>query len=232
MPFPLSFHSLPPLLLIFVSFNPSKSGILKLTAKFIFTSLSTTTFSPLWKYSANLSVITIDHSHLLRSPSLFAHPWKMTAHIPWWTHRQCVGLAFRRSRVLVQLPAASLVICGPNLHRASGAQGLLPYEGRRVTASQLDLPSLTPLSAADCNCMLPMGYFSSPWQLIVCIIDRTNSGGRFSTDRLLHGQRRLYKKTFQIWRTVCPYTTRVWRTQWYYSPQLCSMRVPAIWQGK
>ena len=32
-----------------------------------------------------------------------------------------------------------------------GAQGVLPCEGRGVTASQLDLPSLTPLSVAGCG---------------------------------------------------------------------------------
>ena len=34
---------------------------------------------------------------------------------------------------------------------ASGAQGLLLCEGWGVIANQLDLPSLTPLSVADCG---------------------------------------------------------------------------------
>ena len=35
--------------------------------------------------------------------------------------------------------------------RSRGAQGVLPCEGRGITASQLDLPSLTPLSVAGCG---------------------------------------------------------------------------------
>ena len=42
----------------------------------------------------------------------------------------------------------NFVICGPNLHRASGAQGELPSVGCEVMASQLDLPTLTPMSLA------------------------------------------------------------------------------------
>ena len=34
---------------------------------------------------------------------------------------------------------------------ASGVQGVLSYEGRGVTASQLVPPSLTPLSVAGCG---------------------------------------------------------------------------------
>ena len=67
---------------------------------------------------------------------------------PEWQHRQCGGLW---SRILVPLTVASLVICGPYLHRASGAQGVLPCEGWGVTASQMDLPSLTPFSVAGCD---------------------------------------------------------------------------------
>ena len=50
-------------------------------------------------------------------------------------------------RVRVPVAAASLVIYGPHLQRAiRGAQGELHCEGLGVTASQFDLPSLTPLS--------------------------------------------------------------------------------------
>ena len=68
---------------------------------------------------------------------------------PLWPHRQSVGLAFPMSRVRVPEAAASLVICGPHLHRAiRGPQGVLNRVGGGVTASQLDLPFLTPLSFA------------------------------------------------------------------------------------
>ena len=53
---------------------------------------------------------------------------------------------------------ASLVLSGPHLQRASGAQGVLPCEGWGATASHLDLPSQIPLSVAG-RC--PFGYFSS-----------------------------------------------------------------------
>ena len=70
---------------------------------------------------------------------------------PEWPHRQCVGVAFRWSRVRVPVAAASLVICGPHLHRAlRGAQWVLPWVVWGVTASQLDPPSLTSLSVAGC----------------------------------------------------------------------------------
>ena len=61
------------------------------------------------------------------------------------------GLAFRRSLDCASLPAASLAIYRPHLYRAiRGAQGVLPWVGWGVTASQLDLPSLTLLSLAGC----------------------------------------------------------------------------------
>ena len=71
---------------------------------------------------------------------------------PEWPHTQCVGLAYSRTRVRTPVAAASLVICCQHLHRAiRGAQGALPCVGWGVTASQLDLPSQTPLSVADCG---------------------------------------------------------------------------------
>ena len=49
---------------------------------------------------------------------------------PDWPHRQCVGLAFRRSSVRFPVAAASLAICSPYFHRAiRGAQGVLPRGG-------------------------------------------------------------------------------------------------------
>ena len=49
----------------------------------------------------------------------------------------------------------NLVIRSPHLRYASGAQGVLPCEGLGVTASQLYLPSLTPLSVAGCGRLQP-----------------------------------------------------------------------------
>ena len=60
--------------------------------------------------------------------------------------------AYPRARVRVQVVVASLAICSQRLHRAiRGAQGVLPCVGWGVTASQLDLPTLTPLSVAGCG---------------------------------------------------------------------------------
>ena len=45
-------------------------------------------------------------------------------------HRQCVGQALRWSLVRLPVETASLVICGPNLHRTiRGAQGYCPMVG-------------------------------------------------------------------------------------------------------
>ena len=78
---------------------------------------------------------------------------KSRRQFPEWPHRQCVGLAFRRSHVRVRT-FPSLVICSPHC--------TVQYVDLRGTAlcrvggatSKLDLPSLTPLSVAvvvDCN---------------------------------------------------------------------------------
>ena len=62
-----------------------------------------------------------------------------------------VGLAYPWTRVRASVAAASLAICRPRLHRAiRGAHGLLPMRVGGAT-SQLDLPSLTPLSVAGCG---------------------------------------------------------------------------------
>ena len=76
-------------------------------------------------------------------------------------HRQCDGLAFGRSRVRV-LAAANLVICSPHFH-----QGVLPCEGWVVTASQSDLPSLTPLSVVGCG-RLQLG--AANWATSVALV--------------------------------------------------------------
>ena len=72
---------------------------------------------------------------------------------PEWPHRQCVGLAFRRSHDRGSLSAASLVICSPARIAvcntwSSGATALCRVGG---ATSQFDLPSLTPLSVAGCG---------------------------------------------------------------------------------
>ena len=68
-----------------------------------------------------------------------------------WPHRQCVGLAYPRTRVRAPVAVASLAICSPHLHRAiCGAQAVLPMMMGDAT-SKLDLPSLTSLSVAGCG---------------------------------------------------------------------------------
>ena len=72
---------------------------------------------------------------------------------PEWQHRQCVGLVFRRSHDPGSLSAASLVICGQARIAvcntwSSGGTALSRVGG---AISQLDLPSLTPLSVAGCG---------------------------------------------------------------------------------
>ena len=63
---------------------------------------------------------------------------------------------------------ASLEICGPHLHRGiSGSQGVLPCVGWGVTASQLDLLSLTSLSVAGCD-RLQLG--ASRWDTSVGLL--------------------------------------------------------------
>ena len=72
---------------------------------------------------------------------------------PEWPHRQCVGLAFRRSHVRCSLSAESIVICSPACIAvcntwSSGGTAMCRVGG---ATSQLDLPSLTPLSVAGCG---------------------------------------------------------------------------------
>ena len=85
-------------------------------------------------------------------------------------HRQCIGLAFRRSHVRGSLSAASLVICSRiALCNAwsSGGTALCRVGG---ATSQLDLPSLTPLSVVGCGRLqrgapqwaTSVAHFSSP----------------------------------------------------------------------
>ena len=72
-------------------------------------------------------------------------------------HRQCVGLVFRRSHDRGSLSAVSLVICSPAriavCNTGSSGGTACGAQGGRVggAPSQLDLPSLTPLSVAGCG---------------------------------------------------------------------------------
>ena len=82
---------------------------------------------------------------------------------------------------------SSLVICSPHLHSAiPGAQEVLPMRVGGVT-SQLDLPSLTPLSVASCG-RLQLGVPDWAKSVDYCkwlTIDPIFCGSRFSTGRLL-----------------------------------------------
>ena len=70
---------------------------------------------------------------------------------------KCVGLAFRRSRVRASMAGENLVVYNSHLHRAiCGALEVLPCVECGVTVSQLNLPSLTPLSVASCG-LLQLG---------------------------------------------------------------------------
>ena len=53
----------------------------------------------------------------------------------------------------------------------SGAQGVLPCEGRGVTASQLYLPSLTPLSVAGCGRLQLEAAHWATWVTLLQVVD-------------------------------------------------------------
>ena len=104
-----------------------------------------------------------------------------------WQHRQCIGLAFRRSHIHGSLSAASLVICSSHSSAIRGAQGVLPCVGWGGATSQLDLQSLMPLSVAGCG-RLQLGAPHWATSVNYCkwlIIEPTFCGSRFSTGRLL-----------------------------------------------
>ena len=81
----------------------------------------------------------------------FSKTWLQLPFSPVWPNRSTLawhsdGRAFA-SQFLQQV-----VICDPHLHlEIRGVQGILPCVGWVVTASQLGLPSLTPLSVAGCD---------------------------------------------------------------------------------
>ena len=53
----------------------------------------------------------------------------------------------------------------------NGAQGVLPCEERGVTASQLDLPSLTPLSVAGCGRLQLEAAHWATWVKLLQVVD-------------------------------------------------------------
>ena len=85
-------------------------------------------------------------------------------------HTRGGGLAYLWTRVRATVAAASLAIYWRRLHHAiRGAQGVLPMTVDGAT-SQLDVPSLTPLSVAGCG-RLQLGvphlsYFSRSRQVV------------------------------------------------------------------
>ena len=54
---------------------------------------------------------------------------------------------------------------------ASGVQEVLPCEGRGVTASQLDLASLTPLSVAGCGRLQLVAAHWATWVTLLQVVD-------------------------------------------------------------
>ena len=72
---------------------------------------------------------------------------------PEWPHRQCVGLAFRRSHDRGSLSAVSHEICSPASIAVCNTWSSWGTALCRVGGAtrQLDLSSLTPLSVADCG---------------------------------------------------------------------------------
>ena len=54
---------------------------------------------------------------------------------------------------------------------SSGAQGVLPCKGWGATASQLDLPSLTPLSVAGYDRLQLEAAHWAPWVTLLQVVD-------------------------------------------------------------
>ena len=69
-----------------------------------------------------------------------------TSLYPEWPHRQCVGLAFRCSRVRFPVAAASLVICDSHLHQAIRTLCRVVGNDQSILSK-----SLTLLSVAGCR---------------------------------------------------------------------------------
>ena len=92
-----------------------------------------------------------------------------------------------QSAVRRSLSAANLVICSPHCTvQYVELRGYYPVLGGGAT-SQLDLPSLTPLSVAGCG-RLQLGAPHWATSVNYCkklIIEPTFCGSRFSTGRLL-----------------------------------------------
>ena len=109
-------------------------------------------------------------------------------------HNIIYTLSGRRSHVRGSLSAASLVICSPHCTlQYVELRGYCPVQGGGAT-SQLDLPSLTPLSVSSYG-RLQLGAPHYATSLNYCkqlIIEPTFCGSRFSTAWEAPGHRRLY----------------------------------------
>ena len=85
-----------------------------------------------------------------------------------WPHRQC-GCHACRNRTFESRAHRDCtdlyVLC------ASGTQGVLPCEGLGVTASQLDLPSLAPLSVGSCGRLQPEAAHWATWVTLLQVVD-------------------------------------------------------------
>ena len=103
---------------------------------------------------------------------------------PEWPHSQCGCLACWRLQGC-KIESRLWLSC-TDLYHARGAQGVLPMKVGGAT-SQSDLPSLTPLSVADCGGLklgVPHRATSVEYSKEL-IIDPTFCGSRFSSGRLL-----------------------------------------------
>ena len=91
---------------------------------------------------------------------------------------------------------------------ASGAQEVLPCKGWGVTASKLDLPSLTPLSVAGCGRLQLEAAHWATWVILLQVVD--NWPHKFS---ILHwgapGQRRLYFSRVYVNNVAANYKYRL-----------------------
>ena len=75
----------------------------------------------------------------------------LLTHYPEFLHRQCFGLAYTRGRVFESRLLQQVVRFVSSVYKGNTwSSGGTPHEGGSA-ASQLDLPSLTPLSIAGCG---------------------------------------------------------------------------------
>ena len=72
-----------------------------------------------------------------------------------------------------EIPSSSPGLTERDLYTlcASGAHGVLPCKGWGVTVSQLDLPSLTPLSGAGCGRLQLEASHWATWVTLLQVVD-------------------------------------------------------------